>query len=86
MGHHEVLLPTLLYNEGFLLEDFGGEGTFVRPENKAKFYDDTSMRIAPVLPDDRKNYLFHPVKEEKVRQDGSYRVCNKRLLSSYYQQ
>lgn len=73
MGHHEVLLPTLLYNEGFLLEDFGGEGTFVRPENKAKFYDDTSMRIAPVLPDDRKNYLFHPVKEEKVRLDGSYK-------------
>ena len=73
MGHYEVLLPTLLYNEGFLLEDFGGEGTFVRPENKAKFYDDTSMRIAPVLPDDRKNYLFHPVKEEKVRQNGSYK-------------
>ena len=73
MGHHEVLLPTLLYNEGFLLEDFGGEGTFVRPENKAKFYDDTSMRIAPVLPDDGKNYLFHPVKEEKVRQDGAYK-------------
>lgn len=73
MGHHEVLLPTLLYNKGFLLEDFGGEGSFVRLENKSKFYDDTSMRIAPVLPDDRKNYLFHPVKEEKVRQDGSYK-------------
>lgn len=73
MGHYEVLLPTLLYNKGFLLEDFGGEGTFVRPENNAKFYDDTSMRIAPVLPDDRKNYLFHPVKEEKVRLDRSYR-------------
>ena len=73
MGHHEVLLPTLLYNKGLFLEDFGGEGAFVRPENKAKFYDDTSMRIAPVLPDDRKNYLFHPVKEEKVRQDGSYK-------------
>ena len=73
MGHYEVLLPTLLYNKGFLLEDFGGEGTFVRPENNARFYDDTSMRIAPVLPDDRKNYLFHPVKEEKVRQDGSYK-------------
>ena len=73
MGHYEVLLPTLLYNKGFFLEDFGGEGTFVRPENNAKFYDDTSMRIAPVLPDDRKNYLFHPVKEEKVRQDGSYK-------------
>ncbi len=73
VGHHEVLLPTLLYNKGFLLEDFGGEGTFVRPENNAKFYDDTSMRIAPVLPDDRKNYLFHPVKEEKVRQNGSYK-------------
>ena len=64
MGHYEVLLPTLLYNKGFLLEDFGGEGTFVRPENNAKFYDDTSMRIAPV---------FHPVKEEKVRLDGSYK-------------
>lgn len=73
MGHYEVLLPTLLYNKGFLLEDFGGEGTFVRPENNAKFYDDTSMRIAPVLPDDRKNFLFHPVKEEKVRLDGSYK-------------
>lgn len=73
MGHYEVLLPTLLYNKGFLLEDFGGEGTFVRPENNAKFYDDTSMRIAPVLPDDRKKYLFHPVKEEKVRLDGSYK-------------
>lgn len=73
MGHYEVLLPTLLYNKGFLLEDFGGEGTFVRPENNAKFYDDTSMRIAPVLPDDRRNYLFHPVKEEKVRLDGAYK-------------
>lgn len=73
MGHYEVLLPTLLYNKGFLLEDFGGEGTFVRPENNAKFYDDTSMRIAPVLPDDKKNYLFHPVKEEKVRLYGSYK-------------
>lgn len=73
MGHHEVLLPTLLYNKGFLVEDFGGEGAFVCPENKAKFYNDTSMRIAPVLPDDRKNYLFHPVKEEKVRLDGSYK-------------
>lgn len=73
MGHYEVLLPTLLYNKGFLLEDFGGEGTFVRPGNNARFYDDTSMRIAPVLPDNRKNYLFHPVKEEKVRQDGSYK-------------
>ena len=73
MGHHEVLLPTLLYNKGFLVEDFGGVGAFVCPENKAKFYNDTSMRIAPVLPDDRKNYLFHPVKEEKVRQNGSYK-------------
>lgn len=73
IGHHEVLLPTLLYNKGFLVEDFGGVGAFVCPENKAKFYNDTSMRIAPVLPDDRKNYLFHPVKEEKVRLDGSYK-------------
>ena len=73
MGHHEVLLPTLLYNKGFLLEDFGGDGSFVRQENKSKFYDLTSMRIAPVLPDDRKNYLFHPVKEEKIRQNGSYK-------------
>ena len=73
MGHHEVLLPTVLYNKGFLVEDFGGVGAFVCPENKAKFYNDTSMRIAPVLPDDRKNYLFHPVKEEKIRQNGSYK-------------
>lgn len=73
MGHHEVLFPTLLFSKGFRIEDFGGDGSFVKSENKVKFYDQTSMRIAPILPDDRKNYLFHPVKEEKVRQDGSYK-------------
>lgn len=66
MGHHEVLLPTLLYNRGFLLEDFGGEGSFIKEGNEHRFYDNASLNFKPLLPDGRKNYLFHPVKEEKA--------------------
>lgn len=73
MGHHEILLPTLLYNKGFCIEDIGGDGSFVKPGSKNSFYDVASMGIKPVLPDSRKNYLFHPVKEEKVRKDGPYK-------------
>lgn len=66
-GHHEVLIPTLIYNQGLTLEDFGGEGLFVHIENKGRFYDNSTMGIKPVFPTDKKNYFFHPVKQEKQR-------------------
>lgn len=73
MGHHEVLIPTLLYNAGFTIEDIGGKGAFVKTGNERKFYDKASMDNKPLLPDGRKDYLFHPVKEEKVRKAGPYK-------------
>ena len=74
MGHHEILLPTLLNYRGFQIEDFGGNGFYVVKEaNRNKYYDKTSMGLNPLIPDGRKNYLFHPVKEEKVRKDGPYK-------------
>lgn len=69
-GHHEVLIPTLCYNQGLTLEDFGGEGLFVSLGNKYRFYDNSTMGIKPVLPNEKNNYFFHPVKQEKQRKNG----------------
>lgn len=66
-GHHECLIPTLLYNKGFSIEDFGGEGILVKDTNKKRYYDEETFGLRPVLPDNnQKDMLFHPVKEEKV--------------------
>lgn len=66
-GHHECLIPTLLYNKGFSIEDFGGEGIFVKDTKKKRYYDEETFGLRPVLPDNnRKDMLFHPMKEEKV--------------------
>ncbi len=37
-GHYEVLLPTLLHRSGFTIEDFGGNGPFVSPDNIDRHY------------------------------------------------
>lgn len=70
-GHHEVLIPTLIYNRGLTLKDFGGDGSFVPTGNTYRFYDPDTMGIKPVLPDGRNNYFFHPVKQEKQRENGT---------------
>ena len=75
-GHHEVLLPTLLYNSGFSIRDFGGLGLFVKAEDKERFYVDStsekisdgSMRYRPnhiALLNKKTNILCHPVKNNK---------------------
>lgn len=74
-GHHEVLFATLLNRAGFKLMDFGGEGQFVLPEFKNKFYIsstpntqgklvDGTMRWRPIFKvvGEQKNKLYHPVK------------------------
>lgn len=63
-GHHEVLLPTLLYHNSYKIVDFGGEGAFVQPGFTKKFYTSKTFRWRPVFskPGKQKNKLYHPVK------------------------
>ena len=74
-GHNEVLFPTLLFEAGFDITDFGGNGPFVRPGFENKFYLEQepnnpqtgTMRWRPVFDQTgkEKNKLYHPVKEKK---------------------
>lgn len=71
-GHFEFCLPTAAARAGLVLEDIGGQGPYVRPENRDRFYFARGatyshspgtfvFRPAPrVLP--RPNTLWHPVK------------------------
>lgn len=73
-GHYEVLIPTVLYNNGFELLDFGGEGRFTPKKFINKYY---TCKIKPynywhivgyttdelVMP----NMLYHPI---KCKNDG----------------
>ena len=75
VGHHEVLFPTLLHQNGFKVLDFGGQGNFVNPGDENKFYtsstsdpngslNEGTMRFRPVwqYPGEEKNKLYHPIK------------------------
>jgi hypothetical protein len=75
MGHHETLMPTLLYNAGFPILDFGGDGQFCPFNNHNRFYKinqctlhdrvhHSSMRYRPFidLAEVSENLLYHPVK------------------------
>jgi hypothetical protein len=74
-GHHEVLMPTLLFLEGFKIIDFGGIGDFVLSGNENKYYIDEhadkhgylsrgTMRYRPAITEleIESNKLYHPVK------------------------
>lgn len=73
-GHHEVLIPTLLYNAGYNILDFGGSGSFILQAYKNKFYSssknsegqlfESTMRWRPLWKNigGEKNKLYHPVK------------------------
>ncbi len=75
-GHYEITVPSIAAHAGLVVEDIGGNGIFVRPENRNRFYfarGGTSshspgsfvFRPAPrVLP--RRNTLWHPVKPGSV--------------------
>lgn len=84
-GHCEVTWPTILHRAGLTIEDFGGDGEFVRPGNKNRFYTNTprdkdlwpgSLVFRPVraLPGFRRNRLWHPVKplRHKLREDARH--------------
>nr|MBI1230173.1 DUF3405 domain-containing protein [Cytophagales bacterium] len=74
-GHHEVLIPTLLYESGLSISDFGGMGEFVPYGFENRFYlentpnpkgilSDGTMRWRPVFEKtgSLENKLYHPVK------------------------
>ncbi len=76
-GHYEINMPTVAAQHALAVEDFGGHGPFVRPENRNRFYfaNEASWSHSPgsfvfrpniteVLP--RENTLWHPVKPEGV--------------------
>lgn len=75
-GHHEVLLPTLLSDSDCRIEDFGGQGEFVPPDRRNRFYHrhrivrgniDSATgthRFQPPKPfaGIRRNRIHHPIK------------------------
>jgi hypothetical protein len=74
-GHHEVLTPTLLYQNGFRLRDFGGDGSFVAPGEINAVYTSLgsssgclsvhgTLRFRPsrLSPGLKSGMLYHPVK------------------------
>jgi hypothetical protein len=76
-GHYEITWPTILNHAGLTLEDIGGRGAWVRPENIDRFYFNTkaSFSMQPgtfvfrpgftrVVA--RPNTLWHPVKPAGV--------------------
>lgn len=79
VGHSELLMPTLLHVNAFRLVDFGGEGRFVLPGMRNRFYRDApanpagelvhgTMRYRPVRTGvgSKRNKLYHPIKPRRV--------------------
>ena len=64
-GHHEVLMATLLHNNGFKMSDFGGEGSFVPKGQENRFYTVESMSHLPIEMGFVENRIYHPIKEKK---------------------
>ena len=72
-GHFEATVPTILRAHRFRVEDIGGSGPFVAPENKNRFYTSRpfsnslcpgTFRYRPArrAPGTRPDTLWHPVK------------------------
>ena len=78
-GHNELTWPTILDHAGLPLEDIGGDGGWVRPGNRNRFYFNTPRTFSmspgtfvfrPPLQRamlHRENTLWHPVKPSNVR-------------------
>lgn len=72
-GYYEVMWPTVVLDHGFTLEDIGGDGPFVRPNNVNRWYTSTltSQTLSPgtfvarpirMGRGWRRNTLWHPIK------------------------
>ncbi len=58
-GHYEATVPTVLERAGLIIEDIGGDGEFVAPGNRNRFYTNTpsTNHLAPG------SFVFRPVRE-----------------------
>lgn len=74
-GHYEITWIFVALSQGMEVEDLGGDGRFVRPGNKNRFYTSTArvrdlypgtFRYRPTMrrPGGRPNMLYHPVKDD----------------------
>lgn len=72
-GFYEGIVPHILTNAGLTIEDIGGDGEFVAPENRGRFYTSTpadntlspgSFVFRPITaqPGPEPGKLWHPVK------------------------
>lgn len=72
-GHHEVMLPTLLYKKGLKIADIGGTGEFTPKKWTGRNYINTprNNELAPgtfvcppaqPIPNHYPNTLYHPIK------------------------
>jgi glycosyltransferase involved in cell wall biosynthesis len=65
IGHHEVLIASLLEQHGYSIMDMGGSGTYVVPENNDKFYSEETWSHLPLpIQEFRPNMIYHPIKEK----------------------
>lgn len=89
-GHSEAVLPTLAQFHGLEIEDFGGDGPFVKQGNRNKFYTNTPRRellspgtfvYRPARPRKgiRSGKLWHPVKPDQGV--GAYALILKHWLA-----
>jgi hypothetical protein len=65
LGHHEVSMATLVHARGGVVEDLGGQGTFVRPDNRGRWYDRRTFAFAAfpaASVEGCTQQLVHPVK------------------------
>lgn len=64
-GHHEVTMPTLLRAGGFIIEDLGSDGSFVRDCNRGRWYNPINYSAKlrhKALRSEAHDMLSHPVK------------------------
>ncbi|MBW7850593.1 MAG: hypothetical protein H3C38_08870 [Rhodospirillales bacterium] len=96
-GHYECTVPTILTQAALRIEDIGGDGEFVRPANRNRFYTSTptvndlspgTFVFRPVMAaaGGRPNTLWHPVKPPGTRYVRGWRLgrmaaANRRLMA-----
>ncbi len=91
-GHQEVLLPTILNHAGLEIEDIGGDGPYVAPENVNRFYTNTPERASlspgtltfrPARPGPglARGKLWHPVKPDQGYVSAYVQQLKHRVLS-----
>lgn len=92
-GHMETLLPTVVAQSGLIVEDIGGDGAFVAPGNRGRFYRNVrhTNRLSPGTfvyrpardtAGTEPNMLWHPVKPRSSAMSFRVRRLASRVLTA----